>query len=272
MPTYCCPKSVKACAVRFTRLQANGLPYDPLVSGRTVQGSGFAELSLSPDYVEGSSFEVRSPGGNLAVLHKDFDALRGFEVTLRLCGFTLIAETLGLNLLVDGNNRPGAALKDTLGDPCLDPWMVEVWSKNVGASCTDGMSESQWVHWLLPYTSHWTLGSDLRFDSDALEWEISGYARKNDWWFPAFPDDTFPAYNSTTGFPEDPAPPSLPFGVTADEWSLSDQETIRESGPLAWKCVLSLPEPLDDCAYMPCPGQYDSAVYGFDVYGVVACP
>lgn len=254
----CCPKSVKACAVRFTRLQPSGLPYGPLTPNRTIQGVGFAELNLSPDYEEGTKFDVRSPGGNLAIMHRDFDALRGFEVTIRLCGFTLIADALGLNHLVSGDDVVGSAFMDGIGDPCREPWMVEVWSKNADATCTDGMSTSLWVHWLLPYTSNWTLQSDLSFNADALEWEMSGYARQNEWWFPAFPDATFPAYDYTSDLPEDPAPGLLPSGVTADEWTLDDQEVIRQSGPLAWKCVSQLPEPLDDCAYLPDSLSYES--------------
>lgn len=276
MATVCCPKSVKACAVRFTRLQPNGLPYSPLTSNRSIQGSGFAELLLSPDYDEGDTLEVRSPGGELAVMHREFDALRGFEVSLKLCGFSLLAEAIGVNLLVDdAGDVPGMALADTLSDGCLDPWMVEVWSKNATRS-TDVEDCARWVHWVLPFTSHWRLASDLAFTSGALEWEISGYARQSEWWFPAYPGPTFPSYDPMSGFPEGPAPQTLPLDVPADEWSLDDWATIRQSGPLAWKCVSALPSPLDDCAYMPsCPtetwGEYDSAVYGFDVYSVPGC-
>jgi hypothetical protein len=164
----------------------------------------------------------------------------------------------------DDDDVVGMALADTLGDPCNDPWMVEVWSKNVDASCTDGLSTSQWVHWVLPYTSHWTLQSDLRFDSDALEWEIGGYARRNEWWFPAFPDVNFPSYDYGSQLPEDPAPGSLPVGVEPDEWTLDDLDTIRASGPLAWRCVSTLPEPLNDCVYLPDP----TAGYGGIYYDV----
>jgi hypothetical protein len=248
----CCPKSVKACAVRLTRLQDSGLPYGPLTPDRTVQGSGFAELTLSPDYEAGEKVDVRSPGGELAVIHRDFDALRGFDVSLRLCGLPLMLDAIGLNPLGEPGTtaRPGFALSDSLAEPLCEPFMLELWSRN--ATPPEGVDDcARWIHWVLPYTSHWTLSSDLSFTAGALEVEISGYARQNEWWWPAFPGPTFPAYNYTSGLPEDPAPGWLPSGVTADEWTLDDLNTIRASGPLAWRCVSALPEPLDDCDYVP---------------------
>jgi hypothetical protein len=255
--TYCCPKSVKACALRVTRLRNEGLPEDPLEISRTVQGSGFAELTLNPDYETGEQVQVRSPGGDLAVLHRDFDSLLGFEVTLRVCGIPLMLPLLlGMgveNIMWDtefGGDVAGFALPDTIADACPPyPVMVEVWSKNVAA--TGALDDcSRWIHWVLPYTDHWTLSSNLSFSSGALEWEVSGYARRNEWWWPAFPGPTFPGYIG--GVPLGAPPTVLPPEVTVpDPWTEFDVETIRASGPLAWKCVDALPEPLDDCAVIP---------------------
>ena len=232
------------------------MPYNPLNQTRTIQGSGFAELTLSPDYEEGEKVDVRSPGGELAVIHRDFDALRGFDVSLRLCGLPLMLDVLGLNPLVDPQSPnpevpliSGFALTDSLAHPTCDPWMLELWSRN--AASPNGIDDCpRWIHWVLPYTSHWTLSSDLSFTTGALEVEISGYARQNEWWWPAFPGAEFPSYVGNV--PVGPAPPVLPPEVTAaDEWTLLDVETIRMSGPLAWKCVSALPGPLNDCVTIP---------------------
>lgn len=257
MTAFCCPKSVKACALRVTRLYDFGTPRDPLEFGRTVQGSGFAELTLNPDYETGERVEVRSPGGDLAVLHRDFDSLLGFEVTLRVCGMPLM---LSILLGVDEENiipdpldvfgGRGWALPDGISDPCpTAPYMVELWSKNVDPS--EGLDDcARWVHWVLPYTDYWTISSDLSFSSGVLEWEVQGYARRNEWWLPAFPGPEFPSYVGGTpvGSPPTVLPPEV---TTPDPWTGYDAEVIRQSGPLAWKCVAALPEPLDDCALLP---------------------
>lgn len=251
----CCPKSVKACAIRLTRLQANGLPYPPTELYRTVQGSGFMELTLNPDYESEGEVVIRNPGGNIAVIHQDFDVLKGMEVTLRICALGGLLAPLGVVALAETTddpgvtNVPGYALTDDIGDPCADPWMVEVWSKNVADTAGSLDDCARWIHWVLPWTHNWTLASNLTFGSGAVEVELQGYARSNGWWYPAFPGPTFASYLGD--YPAGPAPAVLPPGVTADEWTTDDLDTIREAGPLAWKCVSALPSPLDDCTLIP---------------------
>ena len=135
---YSCPKSVKACALRMTFLEPSGLTQDPLTPERTVQGSGFVELALNPDYESPSEVVVRNPGSTVAVIHKDFDVLKGFEVSLKLCGINLVTALLGwtgftsYDEATDTTSVNGWALNDDLGRPCVvQPAMLEVWSKNV---------------------------------------------------------------------------------------------------------------------------------------------
>ena len=60
-----------------------------------------------------------------------------------------------------------------------------------------------------------------------------------------------PGFGDPVGHPTGPAPAVLPFGISADPWSLADQSAIQAGGPVAWRCVDSLPEGIDDCAYVP---------------------
>lgn len=270
MPTvnYYCPKSVKACALRVTRLLPSGVPEDPLTVGRTWQGSGFMELSLNPDYEDSSETVIRNPGGNVAIIHKDFDVLKGFEVNLKLCGLPVAIGLLGWNPLLtydegtDVVDINGWALNDDLGEPCLPPSMLEVWSKNVGE--IPGLTDcGRWIHWVLPWTHDWTLKSSITFSADAVEIELGGYARSNPWWFPAFPGSDFASYG-VTGLPTGPPPTILPSEVTTpDPWTLTDWQTIRDSGPLAYKGVTSLPEPLDDCTTIPSSDDPCASQIGF---------
>jgi hypothetical protein len=258
---YSCPKSVKACALRMTFLEPSGLTQDPLTPERTVQGSGFVELALNPDYESPSEVVVRNPGSTVAVIHKDFDVLKGFEVSLKLCGINLVTALLGwtgftsYDEATDTTSVNGWALNDDLGRPCVvQPAMLEVWSKNVADTGTTVDGCERWVHWVLPWTHDWTLASSITFGTGPVEIELSGYARANPWWFPAFPGTDFPSYDAD-GLPTGPAPTVLPPEVvTPDEWTLTDWATIRDSGPLAWKLVSALPAPLDDCTLIPGQG------------------
>lgn len=256
---YCCPKSVRACAIRITRLNTSGVPLDPLGAETRLLTSGFMELSLSPDYLNGESLVTRSMGGEVVIVDNDFDVLLGFNLRLKMCGVPEAA----LAMLIGAESLPisGMALPDLKRFACRDPLMIEMWSKNVAAdACLPGglPGTGTWVHWLLPRTTLWKLDSDLAYTSGALEFSLSGYGTQNPGWFPSNPDPAlgaFPSYvpggGDLAGWPTGPAPVAPNPLMSLDAWTLGDVDAIRDSGPLVWKCVDALPFPLDDCGYVP---------------------
>lgn len=257
--TLFCPTSIKACALRITKLQPSGLAWNPATyPGRTVQGSAFVEVGLAPIVESGAGSKIKQAGGTtFAVLHQDFDQLHGFDVTIKFCGMPALMAPLFLDGLYDVVESDvlihGAALRDGVANPCTDaPLAIEVWSKNIGDPCPDGtIAAYPWIHWVLPLTDGWILSSNLTFNLGALEVEIKGRAVANPWWYPSFPGVPFGSYVSD--FPSGPPPTLLPPGVTADEWTIGDWQQIRASGPLGWRGVAALPAPLDDCALLPDP-------------------
>ena len=256
---YCCPKSVRACAIRITRLNTSGVPLDPLGAETRLLTSGFMELSLSPDYLNGESLVTRSMGGEVVIVDNDFDVLLGFNLRLKMCGVPEAA----LAMLIGAESLPisGMALPDLKRFACRDPLMIEMWSKNVAAdACLPGglPGTGTWVHWLLPRTTLWKLDSDLAYTSGALEFSLSGYGTQNPGWFPSNPDPAlgaFPSYvpgdGDLAGWPTGPAPVVPNSFMSLDAWTPGDVDAIRDSGPLVWKCVDALPFPLDDCGYVP---------------------
>lgn len=256
MATICCPKSIKACAMRVTRQDECNIALDPLTANSRVLTAGFMELNLSPDVEAGEDITMKNACGEICIRDKDCDRLKGFEVELKLCGIPLpiIEMLIDATLLEDGEgNIVGASMRNSLNDPCTNSKMLELWSKNAQAICTPGgagADQPLWIQWVLPLTRNWEISGGLNFTTGALEVAISGYAENNPNWFPSFPGPTFPAYD-VAGHPIDPAPCILPDGIAADPWSLTDQTAIQQGGPLAWRCVDALPTPVDDCAYMP---------------------
>lgn len=254
MATICCPKSVKACALRVTREDECGIAVDPLTANSRVLTSGFMELNLSPDVEAGEDITMKNACGEICTRYKDCDRLKGFDVELKLCGVPLpvIEMLIDATLLEDGSgNVVGAAMRNALTDPCQPPKMIELWSKNVGAVCSPAgdTADNLWIQWVLPLTRNWEISGDLNFTTGALEVTISGYAENNPNWFPSLPGATFPSY--VDGYPTGSAPCILPDGLTADTWSLTDQTAIQQGGPIAWRCVGELPTPVSECAYLP---------------------
>ena len=257
--TICCPSSVKACVLRVTRLGDFDIPLDPLTPNSRIQTAGFMELNLSPDITKGAVLEIANQCGEVCIIDRNCDILAGFEVQLKVCGVPLaVLEMLtGATLLDDGGgNFLGAALREGRTNNCSGNMMIEVWSKNAARPCpdVDGSRSQRWIQWVLPLTLNWTLSNALNFTSGPLEFTLSGYARNNPNFFPSWPGSEFPSYvpggGDPTGLPTGPPPTVLPVGV-GDLWTLADQAAIRAGGPLAWKCVDSLPSLVSDCGYVP---------------------
>jgi len=258
--TICCPKSIKACSLRITRLNASDIPLDPLVCNSRIQTAGFMELGLTPDIEGGTVTETRSPGGDLCIVDRECSRLKGFNLELKMCGVPLpvLEMLIGVNLMVENGDVLGAAFRNDRAGVCTNAVMLELWSKNAdkGTCDIDGTPANLWIQWVLGRTFDWSLTSNLTFNSGVTEFALSGYAQMNPWWFPSLPGAGFPSYvpggGDPAGLPTGPPDPVLPDGITPDPWTLDDMGTVRLSGPLGWKCVDALPSPIDDCGYLTC--------------------
>lgn len=259
--TICCPKSIKACALRITRQNECDVALDPLVPNSRIQTAGFMTLSLSPDVEAGEDITTKNACGDICIRDKDCDRLKGFDLELTLCGVPphVIEMLTGGTLLLDGSgNVKGLAMRESKDAVCNDSVALEFWSKNAdkGQCTVDGTTQNLWIHWVLPRTINWEISGGLEFSTGPLEIVLSGYAENNPLWFPSYPDTVFPSWDpgggDPAGTPTGSPPPVLPPAVTTpDPWTLADQTAIQAGGPMAWSCVGSLPEPIDDCAYVP---------------------
>jgi hypothetical protein len=215
---------------------------------------------MSPDIEVGERTDIASQCGDICITHNDCDELRGFDLELKLCGvpLTVLEMLTGTTLLDDGNgNFVGGAIREGRSEQCTDAKMIELWTKNAdrGSCDVDGVPTNLWIHWVLPRTIKWEITGGLNFTNGPLEFTLSAYAENNTNWFPSFPGIGFPSYvpggGDPAGLPTGPPSPILPDGILADPWLVTDAEVIRNSGPLAWKCVDALPSPIADCDYMP---------------------
>jgi hypothetical protein len=270
----CCPKSIKALAIRITPLDLfygsylSGDPLIPFPPAPTTpftrwQTSGFSELVISPDYEQANETLMMNPAANsIGVVHRPPDQMKGFNLELKLCGMPTIATKL-LDGLSAGNNLVDDFCGDTSvvgqtfnndmenGGACLG-FIIDLWSKNAATTCdAAGNTLGGYIHWVLPYTDRWAMSGGLNFNIGAAELSLSGYAKKNPMFYPSMPGPHFPSYQDFEPYVGGPAPCVLPAGVVADSWTVADMEQIRLGGALAYKCVDSLPGVLDDCGPVP---------------------
>lgn len=252
----CCPKSIKACALRITRQDACDRALDPLTTNSRIQTAGFMELNLNPDMEGGEDITTKNACGDICIRDKDQDRLKGFEVELKLCGLpsSVLEMLIGATPLFDDDgNIVGLATRESKDAPAENSKALEFWSKNAAKSCSTE-SNNLFIQWVLPRTINWELSGGLSFTNAALEVTLTGYAENNTLWVPSLPGEDFPSWvpggGDPAGLPSGAPGPVLPAGVLADPWSLADQTAIRAGGPLAWRCVGALPTPLDDCDYL----------------------
>jgi len=253
------PKPVRACAIRVTRLNGSDVPLDPLTCNSRIQTNAFIRMGVSPDIEEGEVLETRSQCGDICIVDRDCPTLKGAFVELLVCGapFALLEMMLGVNLASDDEGViVGAGLRDDRANNCASPLMVEIWSRNARPSCDPLYPDGKWVHWVLPRTTLWNLSGDLAFENGPVEFSLSGYAEQNRYWYPSLPGPDFPSYvpggGDPSGWPTGPAGPVLPTGVDPDPFTLADQAVVRQSGPVFWRLVPDLPDPMDSASYLPC--------------------
>jgi hypothetical protein len=226
--SICCPKSIKGLAIRVTRTDVCGDP-EPIAQAQSrIQTNGFVSLTLTPNIEDGEEVTVKNADGSFCIVDEDPDLLRGFDLEMLLCGVPtpLLEMLLGASVLNDGADIVGGVLPSKASQSTqanTTAKQLEVWSRNKeGDSCSAGTTTRPYVQWLLPLTRNWNLGGSLEFAVGALEVTVAGFGEEA------------PGYS-----------PSV-----SAEWSGAQVTAIRNGGPLAWKCVTTLPE-TDDCGYVP---------------------
>lgn len=223
--TICCPKSIKGLAIRVTRTDVCGVPEAETVAQSRIVTNGFISLSLSASVEDGEALTVKNADGSFCIVDNDPDLLRGFDLELLLCGVptALLEMLLGAAALSTGANIVGGVLPSRANQATALPRQIEVWSKNKDAdSCAPGAEAVPYVQWLLPLTRNWNLGGSVEFSISNLELTLTGFGEES----PGFE-------------------PSV-----SSEWPEAHVTAIQNGGPLAWKCVNSVPT-TDACGYVP---------------------
>ncbi len=227
MGTFCCPKSIKACRIRVTRNDECGaaLVHSQNPNSR-ITTKGFVSLTMSPDTEDGEEILVKDGCGDICIHDIDCSRIKGFELTLMLCGIPvpMIGLLLNSQMFLDGTVPRGFMMPDVNDVDCDGSRQVEIWAKNAekGKCATD--EAWPWFQWLIPKSINWVLSGDIGFANDnAVELELEGYAESNPNWTPSVPG----------------------------EWILpDDQAVVQNGGPVGGICTNTLPDSID-CDYDP---------------------
>lgn len=223
----CCPKPVRAVAMRATLVDDCGIPVDTTTVLRSqIATSQFISLAFSPDILEGETFRQTTAGGNLCINdNEDCDKLLGLNLTLQMCGLPthqVAMLTGGQSLVNAGGDTIGMSWPSTNFDStttgCANRVLLEVWSPNSDKSkCDTSGNVFTYVRWFIPQAFKWQMSGDATFSNDIFQLELSGYAEAN------------------TNF-------ASPVGLANDpDLDQAMVDTIAAGGPISFLCTNTLP-------------------------------
>ena len=180
-----CLAQVQACALRVTRLAADGSPIQGADNLYTTDS--LTVLTVEPEITEGDEFEVKNACGAVCVNFKDCDRLKRLNLTLGLC----IPDPELQELLVGGavltsGEAVGYAFPEIGAAACPDGVSIEVWAKRITAS---GALDATFPYerYVLPRT-YWQ-HSTRTFENGPVVLELNGFAVENPEWLDGSEND-----------------------------------------------------------------------------------
>lgn len=173
-----CGVSFGLCAVRITRVDANGT----VIAGDNSYVTDKAiSLSVTPNIETGDTVSVRNGCGCSIARFKFPDTFNWFEFQFNAAALEpeMIAFMLGAATIEDGADVVGLAFPSQLECNEDQPAVAfEFWTQHIVGSGLDG--DYPYFHWVFPM-SIWQL-ADNTFEEDAAQPSLQGFSRTNQQW------------------------------------------------------------------------------------------
>lgn len=173
-----CGPSFGLCAVRITRIDANG---NVIAGNNAYVTDQQLSVAVTVNKETGNSFSARNGCGCSISRFKAPDIFNWFEFSFvdnalepEMIAFMIGADTISDSGDVVGVNFPGA-LDCSDDEPAV---AFEFWTQHLFGSAQDGTFP--WYHWVFPRTI-WSLG-DSDFAEDYSKPTLTGFSRTNTNW------------------------------------------------------------------------------------------
>jgi len=173
-----CGVSFGVCAVRITRIDANG---NVIAGSNAYVTDKQLSVSVTPNIETGNTFSARNGCGCSVSRFKAVDTFNWFEFAFNSNALEpeMQAFMLGAATIEDGADVVGLAFPGSLDCSDDEPAVAfEFWTQHVVGSAQDGAFP--WFHWVFPRTL-WHLG-DNTFEEDIAKPALVGFSRTNDNW------------------------------------------------------------------------------------------
>lgn len=173
-----CLPSIQACAMRVTRLEADGTP-DVGASNMYVT-AGLITLTATPVWQDGAEMTVANACGDLCLDYQENSRLRRLDVELNICApDPELSELLSGGTVLTSAGAIGYAYPSLLEDPNPNGVSLELWSKRIDE---DGAPDATFPYmwWVLPRV--WLRIGAKNFENGPMNNPFSGRAKQNAQW------------------------------------------------------------------------------------------
>lgn len=162
-----CISPIQGTRARIIRLDECGVPVTG--AGSLIVFDGFVEVQVSPQYEDGTQYQLRKANGVFCVNRRGNDQFSRDEVNIRFCAIDpdAVAITTGQTIITTGSPATGTGFWVTEGDISAR-WGLEVWQAD-SETCTGDDPRS--AYWAWPHLAAGRLG-DLTIADDVIEWRI----------------------------------------------------------------------------------------------------
>ena len=162
-----CMSPIQGTRARIVRLDACGVPVTG--AGSLIVFDGFVEVAVSPQYEDGTQYQLRNAQGRYCVNNQGDDQFSRDEVDIRFCTIDpdAVVITTGQTLIVTGAPATGTGFWVTEGAVGAR-WSLEVWQADA-ETCTG--TQARYAYWAWPHLSSGRL-QDFTIADDVIEWRI----------------------------------------------------------------------------------------------------
>jgi hypothetical protein len=179
--------------MRIIELDACGVPITG-TSGLVVVTKGFVQVSMEPQYEDGTEFFERTADGTPCVNQKDDPTLKRLNLTSQFCEVNVSAISLLISgrELTTGTPATGTGFAVREGNPDRR-YSLEVWQEVAGAGACDASGAQRYIYNAWPNVGASQLGS-YPIENGRSMLEVTSESRgASSLWLALVGDDYLPA-------------------------------------------------------------------------------
>lgn len=174
-----CPSVIAGCAMRVSRLEADGVPLPGANNLYTT--SGMIELTFSEELERGADVTQRNACGDICATYKGPDLLKRVTLGIQICPWDpQLFELLRGGVVLTDGDAIGYGAPQIGTDPQPNGVSVEVWAKRL----INGSPDPTWPYeWFAFPRCYFAFGERAVNDGAFTITRVEGYGIENDNWF-----------------------------------------------------------------------------------------